>query len=202
MGDDARIDNSAQFFSYEDEDSRLSAVSHASNKSVTKVSLKTAMREAEREKRKMSINLVRAKMLIDVAKLSTEVKDEIDKMFSDISDESAFASDEKYSFHAMKSNVPDTIRWTRMSGDRLIKCRLGSEVTSYEPFALVMLSRETFLQLILQSCDGIDFDHLGKYMKHLQRDIIEKDHCPDDTRLIVVLIDLEKLYTKAQNQVR
>ena len=201
MGDSIYIDNSAQFFDYDEEDSRLSAVSRSSNKSVTKISLKAAMRDAEREKKKISINLVRAKMVLDVAKTSTESKDEIDKLFTDVADESSFAED-KYSFSALKSCVPDLIRWSRMSGDRLSKCKHGSEVTSFEPFAVVNFSRDLFLQFILQSSDGVDFKELGKHISELHRNIIEKDHCPADTKLIIVLMDLEKLFTKAQNQVR
>ena len=97
-----------------------------------------------------------------------------------------------------KSSVPDTIRWIRQNPKELMENFI---FTTCEPFALINLSCETFIEQVLKSDDAIEFLALGRLVDGLRQELINRDKCPSGSSIILALIDLDKSIVAAQKRV-
>ncbi len=146
------------------------------------------------EKRKLRI-----KMLIDIAKLETKLKDCIETDFLD----ATFTSNdtEKQSYFAIKSSVPSIVRWTSMHDEALFKCNNVVPINELHPFVLTMIAPVEFLDLLLQSKDGIDFQHLSAHIRDLRQSLTNAKLCTNPFSLIVGLLGLQKAIKDKQTKV-
>jgi hypothetical protein len=176
-----------------DEDSQLSS-SNKFGMVSGKISSKTKPTQKKIDKSKLRI-----KMLVDIAKLDTDVKDNIEKEFVDIS----FCTDmfaEKHAYFGVKCVIPGLFRWTFMSTSELIQCK-SVPVEVVDNFALVLFPCDEFLKLLMKSADGIDFDDLGNYISNIKTTMTTAQLCPPNSSLVVVLMDLDKHMLKLQRKV-
>lgn len=173
-----------------DEDSQMSS----SNRFGVKVV------KAKPTQKKIDKSKLKIKMLVDIAKMDTDLKDNFEKEFVDVSDNSDLFT-EKHAYFAVKCAVPGLFRWTFMSTNELIECRTVP-VDIVDNFALVLLSCDEFLKLLMKSEDGIDFDDLGNHITNIKTSIIDNQLCPVNSSLIVVLMDLDKHLLKLQKKVQ
>lgn len=143
---------------------------------------------------------MKIKMLIDMSKLETALKDCIEKEFVDISMD--IVPEDKRGYLAKKCSIQGLIRWTHMSTNELVQSTSAVPVAAVEPFALLVQDSDQFLSLLLQSADGVDFDQLDAHIAGIQGTLLSEGLCPRGTGLTLVLLDLDKAVNKLQRKVR
>ncbi len=167
---------------------------------IKKSALKALSPKEIRQLKKAKFDSAKIKMLIDLAKLETSLKDCIEKDFFDVSiDTDGGILPDQRGYFANKCEVAGLIRWTHISNDTLARNGVipSSEV---EPFALIVANCEEFLEMILKSADGIDFEHLGAYIDSTRSVMTRQELCPAQSSLILLLLDLDKHILKAQKK--
>jgi hypothetical protein len=149
--------------------------------------------------KKIDKSKLRIKMVVDIAKLDTGLKDNIEKEFVDVADNTDLFT-EKHGYFGVKCAVPGLFRWTFMSTNDLIQCK-SVPVEVIDNFALVLFPCDEFLKLLMKSADGIEFDDLEIYISNIKTTMTTAQLCPAKSSLIVVLMDLDKHMLKLQRKV-
>jgi hypothetical protein len=109
---------------------------------------------------------------------------------------------DKYDYCVVSFPTPSMVRWTRYPMRSLMQTEpvTLSQITVFEPYALVVAHNDGFLAPIIQQNDLFSFPLLGRYVEDLFS--LQESNCFKVAHKVVYLLDLDKNIFKAQKDVR
>lgn len=99
-------------------------------------------------------------------------------------------------FKCTTCSIKGLFRWTHRKITKGGAANIGAPYTEVFPYVVIEMSPEDIFSYLNQSVDGMEFTAFERYISNLSKCLHADELCPEKTRIIILVIAIEKYFSK------
>ena len=99
-------------------------------------------------------------------------------------------------FKSMTCSIKGLFRWTHRKITKGGAATVGTLHTEVFPYVVIEMQPEDIVGYLNQSTDGVEFTALERFISNLSRCLHADEFCPEKTRIVILVIAIEKYFSK------